>query len=183
MNRNKSNNNPVKCVHSGEPTIGKLCRDYGNDFTEKYICVWLIQIQELIGVKNKMNDFQIEMCAQMLIDEFKQINLADLQLVCKRAVSGVYGQFYESIQIPKVLEWFRTYFDERCEMAAMSNHQIKTSGKIEAQASDTVKALMEIGIVNADDFKKMDVKDDEEFRKFNAEYHRNRIIEEGDKEL
>jgi hypothetical protein len=175
--RNKENNTPAKCINTDEPTLGKLLRTYGDEFTEKYLCVWLIEIQEMLGVKNKMNDFQIEMCAQMLLDEFKQINLSDLQLVAKRAISGVYGQFYESISIPKVLEWFRLYFEERCETGAMINTQIKASGQIEAQASDTVKALIELGVINLDDFKAMDVNKEEEFRKVNAEYHAKKITE------
>ena len=180
ISRNRENNTPLKCSLSTEPTLGALFRTYGIEFTENYLCVWLIEVQEMIGVKNKMNDFQIEMCAQMILEEFKQINLADLQLVCKRAISGAYGQFYESISIPKVLEWFRLYFDERCESAAMSNHQIKTSGQIEAQASDVVSALTEIGILKLDDFKPMDARKEEEFQRFNAAYETKRILGSGD---
>jgi hypothetical protein len=173
--RNKDRNTPAKCLTSDEPTIGQLTRTYGDDFTEGYISLFVHKIQDSIGVKTKMNDFQIEMCAQMLLEEFKQINLSDLQLVSKRAISGVYGQFYESISIPKVLEWFRLYFEERCETAAMLSTQIKASGQIEAQASNTVKALIEIGIVKPDDFAAMDVNKEEEFRKVSAEYHAKKI--------
>jgi hypothetical protein len=175
--RNKDKNTPAKCLTSDEPTIGQLTRTYGDDFTEGYISLFIHKIQDSIGVKTKMNDFQIEMCAQMLLEEFKQINLSDLQLVAKRAISGAYGQFYESVSIPKVLEWFRLYFDERCETAAMLNTQIKASGQIESQASDTVKALIEIGVIDINDFASMDAKKEEEFRKVNAEYHAKKITE------
>ena len=175
--RNKENNTPAKCISANEPTLGKLVRTYGDEFSEKYICVWLIELQELIGVKNKMNDFQIEMCAQMILEEFKQINLADMQCVSKRVISGHYGQFYESISIPKVIEIFRSYFNERCETASMWNHQIKTSGQIEREANDSIKALMEIGVVKPDELVKMG-KSEAEFQKFNAEYHRQKLAKQ-----
>ena len=144
ISRNRENNTPLKCSDANEPTLGALSRTYGNEFCENYLCVWLIEVQEMIGVKNKMNDSQIAMCAQMVLEEFKYLNLADIQLVCKRAIKGYYGQFFESVSIPKVIEWFKLYFDERCESAAMRNVQIKSSGQIEAQASDTVSALVEL---------------------------------------
>jgi hypothetical protein len=59
----------------------------------------------------------------------------------------------------------------------MLNTLFKASGQIEAQASDTVSALVELGILNLDDFNKMDVNKEEEFRKVNAEYHAKKITE------
>ena len=34
------------------------------------------------------------------------------------ALTGVYGEFYESLSVPKVLSWFAEYFERRCQAYA-----------------------------------------------------------------
>jgi hypothetical protein len=182
ISRNRENNTPVKCIDANEPTLGALSRTYGNEFCENYLCVWLIEVQEMIGVKNKMNDSQIAMCAQMVLEDFKYLNLADIQLVCKRAIKGDYGQFFESVSIPKVIEWFKLYFDERCESAAMRNTQIKQSGQIESNASDVISALLEIGVIDEsliNSIGKNSKDKEDEFQKVKADYFKQKTLENG----
>ena len=104
-------------INSQSPTIGTLAKERGTEFTEAFLCAWLINLNHILGIKNQMSDEQIEFCASELINEFRTLKIADLTLVFKRIMSGKYGEFYESLSSAKVLSWFRDYFDERCDFA------------------------------------------------------------------
>ena len=52
-----------------------------------------------------------------VVKEFYAIKISDLTFLFKRIYSGHYGEFYESLSIPKIMTFFREYFDERCEIA------------------------------------------------------------------
>lgn len=174
----KTINTPAKCIQSDTPTLGQLSRDNGEEMTEGYICLWIAFIQDMVGVKNKMNNMQIQMCAEMLFGEFKQLKIADINLISQMAIRGEFGMFYESISIPKVLEWFRTYFDQRYEVGAYESNKFNETGQTEANAKDVVSALVEIGIIDQnliDSIGKNTKEKEEEFRRVNAEYHRKKI--------
>ena len=174
----KTINTPALCITSDTPTLGELSRQNGEEMTEGYICIWIAFIQDMVGVKNKMNTVQIQMCSQMVLDQFKTLKIADINLISTMAIRGDFGQFYESISIPKVVEWFQTYFDQRCEVGAMESNKFKRTGQTESNANSVVSALVEIGIIDQtmiDSIGKNSKEKEEEFMKVNAEYHRKKI--------
>ena len=174
----KTINTPALCIKSDTPTLGELSRQNGEEMTEGYVCIWIAFIQDMVGIKNKMNNMQIQMCAQMVLDKFKQMKIADINLISQMAIRGDFGQFYESISIPKVVEWFQTYFDQRCEVGAMESNKFKRTGQSEANAKNVVSALVEIGVIDQKmigSIGKNSKEKEEEFRKVNAEYHRKKI--------
>lgn len=97
-----------------------------------------------------MNAPQISLCAEMVLQEydFKNLKIADLNLLTKQVISGQYGEFYESISIPKVIEWFRKYFDFRCDLGAVNSVTDNQTGQSERKAKDVVNALIEIGVID-----------------------------------
>lgn len=149
-------------------------RQSGEEQTEAYICLWLAFIQDMAGVKNKMNVHQIQLCAQMVLEQFKALKIADINLISNMAIRGEFGQFYENISIPKVIEWFSTYFDQRCEVGAMESNKYNETGQTEARAKDTVKALIEIGVIDQemiDSIGKNSKDKEEEFQKVKNDYY------------
>lgn len=157
-----------------------LMRQSGSDATEAYISLWILYIQEMVNVKNKMNGYQVELCAQMVLEEFKTLKITDINLVSNMAIRGEFGMFYESISIPKVLEWFRTYFDQRCEVGAYESNKFNETGQTESTAKDVVSVLLEIGIIDQkliDSIGKNSKEKEEEFRKVNADYHAKKMNE------
>lgn len=64
-----------------------------------------------------MHDEQIIMCSTEIVNEFYMLNFADLTILIKRIITGKYGKFYESISIADVLTFFRSYLDERFDIA------------------------------------------------------------------
>jgi len=65
-----------------------------------------------------MTEEQIEMCAAEIVNEYFALKMSDLTLLFKRIISGVYGEFYESLSISKVLTFFREYYEERLTIGA-----------------------------------------------------------------
>jgi hypothetical protein len=112
-------------MNADAPTLGKFNRELGKDFTEGLLMAWLSHLNFILNLKRPMTDEAIEMCAIDITNEFYAIKISDLSFLFKRIYSGFYGEFYESLSIPKVMSFFRDYFDERCNLAeeqSLRNH-------------------------------------------------------------
>ena len=73
-----------------------------------------------------MSEEQINLCSNMVVEEFYMLKVSDLTLLFKRIVSGQYGEFYERLSIDKVLTFFREYLEERFDLAkdaSLRNHE------------------------------------------------------------
>lgn len=113
------------------PSIALMVRRFGQKKIEAYIKLWLMSLNESINLKRPLKDYQIDECAFMIVSNYRNINIADINVIFKRAKSGDYGELYESLSMDKILRWFRDYFDERCEIAAsrsrMEHQKIKSN--------------------------------------------------------
>jgi len=113
-------------MNADAPTLGTFNRELGREFTEGLVMAWLMHLNSILNLKRPMSDEAIEMCAIDVVKEFYMIKISDLTFLFKRIYSGFYGEFYESLSIPKVMTFFREYFDERCEFAenqSISKHK------------------------------------------------------------
>lgn len=56
--------------------------------------------------------------------------IADVHVIIKKAKRGEYGELFESLDMPKVMSWFREYFADRCALAAQvsENNQFYDKG-------------------------------------------------------
>ena len=71
-----------------------------------------------MNLKRPLKESQIDEAAFLIISEFKNITIADINLIFKRAKMGHYGPMYEALSIDKIITWFRDYFEERMAIAA-----------------------------------------------------------------
>lgn len=134
-------------MNANAPTLGTIQREKGREFTEGLIMGWLVYLNDILNLNKPMTEDQIEMCAVEVNNEFYGLKMSDLTLLFKRIISGAYGEFYESLTIPKVLTFFRTYFDERCEVAEMESlrtHRDKSSDD-EFNFSSNVQRIFQKG--------------------------------------
>jgi hypothetical protein len=76
---------------------------------------------ETMNLNRSMNASQIMDLADTILDSSKEDNLAleDLMLFMQKLVRGEYGKLYESMDIPKFMELFEIYREERFQ--AMKN--------------------------------------------------------------
>jgi hypothetical protein len=102
------------CFESKAPSIGKMQRSQGKSFTNAYMMAWLVYLNEVLGLNKPMSEEQIRLCAQMILDDYYMLNVADLTLMFRRVLKGDYGEFYERLSIDKIQKIFKAYFEERC---------------------------------------------------------------------
>lgn len=106
-----------KAILADAPSIGTFQREKSKDFAEGLIMGWLVYLNNLLGLNNKMSEEQIELCAQRIVEDYYMMKMSDLTLLFKRIISGDNGKFYERLSISDVLSFFKDYMDERIETA------------------------------------------------------------------
>jgi hypothetical protein len=117
-------------MNADAPTLGTFKREQGKEFTEGLVMAWLMHLNNILNLNKPMSDEQIEICAIDVVNEFYALKVSDLAFLFKRIYSGAYGEFYESLSIPKMMSFFRDYFNERCDFAeqeTLRNHNNMTS--------------------------------------------------------
>lgn len=108
----------IACIESKAPTIAEIKQSFGSDYIQAYIEMWIVNLRMFFNVGKSMTDEQTYMTAELIVDEFYNLNVADINLVFKNAKLGKYGKIYDRLDGNIILEWFRRYFDDRCEAAA-----------------------------------------------------------------
>lgn len=65
-----------------------------------------------------MTDEQTQETAMLIVDEFFNLNLADINFIFKNAKLGRYGKYYDRLDGQIILSWFEEHFNNRCKLAA-----------------------------------------------------------------
>lgn len=112
------------------PCLAVLRRDYGNEKIESVIKLYLIDLCENVNLKRPLKDTQVDNIAREVVATYFNLTIADVHVIFRKAKTGEYGEFYESLDMPKVISWFRGYFNTRCEIAAEQsvNHTFYDKG-------------------------------------------------------
>jgi hypothetical protein len=100
------------------PSIVVIKKEMGASFTNGYIKIWLVELNEMLNLRRPMTESQITFSAQLISDEFWMLHIADLQLLFTKILSGQYGELYESLNPPKIMTFFRNYLNERTSLGA-----------------------------------------------------------------
>jgi len=99
------------------PTDQRLAKMAENDYTEAVTIVSaaLTMAMGLLNLKLPMNDLQVVDLADALLDSAAEDNLAleDLVLFLQQLTRGKYNPLYESMDVPKFMEKFEIYREER----------------------------------------------------------------------
>lgn len=112
-----------EALNAPAPTLGTFTREKGREFTEAYVALWLVYINDILNLRRPMNETQIEYCATQITSDFFLLKISDLSLLAKRIIAGEYGEFFESLSIPKVISFFRKYTEQRLDLAARQSQQ------------------------------------------------------------
>lgn len=128
-------------LHSNLPTLGAIVRKFGDDFTQAYLEGWIVNLREFINVGKKMNDIQTHETAMLILQEYPSLNIADINLIFKRAKLGKFGEVYDRLDGQLILGWLEKYFNERCAAAAMLSIQEAESLKGESRSISFEQAV------------------------------------------
>ena len=99
------------------PSLAKLRREMGEDYALKYLMQWIILLNKMVNVGNKMQAFQVKYTAKLIMNENPLLTIADIKYVFDRAVSGHYGELYNRLDSAVMCRWFRQHWDERLDAA------------------------------------------------------------------
>ncbi len=113
------------------PSLAKIKKRFGDQFSEKYVAAWIINLIDFFQVGKKMGDAQVYETSMLILQEYYMLTLADINLVFTRAKKGYYGEMYDRLDGAVILSWFRKYFEERCQEAA-SIYQREHESKVKA---------------------------------------------------
>lgn len=106
------------CFKSKSPSIAVIQREKGAEFTEGLLGVWLMNLNEILNLNKPMTEAQIVLCVAEIMSNYPMLKIIDLTLLFKRIMAGEFGEFYESLSIPKVLTFFKSYSEDRMNRAA-----------------------------------------------------------------
>lgn len=111
------------------PSIIKLKKTIGEEKMESFIKLWLIDLNNILDLRRPLRENQIDLISFYIVNDYGNLTLSDIHLIFTRAKTGFYGELYESLNMPKVLGWFRDYFEERLltagEMSRREHGNIK----------------------------------------------------------
>lgn len=97
------------------PSIASIKKSYDEDFIRLYITIWIINLNEFLNVRNKMNRVQTEETARLIVKEYYALTIADIHFIFENAKQGNYGKFYDRIDGTMILEWFKEHLNERLD--------------------------------------------------------------------
>lgn len=99
------------------PTLAEVEKTYGYEFLQAYLEGWIVNLREFVNVGKKMTDMQTFETAMIILQDYKYLTIADINLLFKRAKSGYYGKLYDRLDGQIILDWFRSYDKERASAA------------------------------------------------------------------
>ncbi len=112
-------------IKADAPRLGQTIKIYGDTKIQVYIKLWLIDLNMMSGVTRPLNEAQLDFIANNIVTKYRELSIADINLIFNNAIEGVYGQFYESLTPPKILSWFVDYLSLRmtvCESMSFDKH-------------------------------------------------------------
>lgn len=114
----KKINDIPAALEARTPSIATINKKFGEDFIQAYIEGWIVNLCDFVNIGKRMSDSQVHETAIMIVDEYYNLTIADINLIFKKAKLGHFGQFYDRLDGQVILLWFGRYFSERCRSSA-----------------------------------------------------------------
>lgn len=106
------------------PKLGVMSEAYPQTFFEDtgetiqdmavaWMKTQLIGVSLFVGVKEKMSDWQLENVCTQIISEHPKTTLIEFILFCARLRSGMYEEFYGSVDPMQILKSFNSFIEDK----------------------------------------------------------------------
>lgn len=105
----------LDCINgkSATPKLFQLRWAYGDAVAEVWLVAQLTDLNKYAGVRNKLTEFQIEQCAQVIIDTYGYLTVGEMMLFFLRFKAGKYGRFYGDADPLVITEGLNDFLDDR----------------------------------------------------------------------
>lgn len=90
--------------------------------TEGEVRILLFSLLNFLNLARTIEGEQISETAQLIVEEFYYMTLADLAVAFKQIKLGRYGKFYEGIDGTKLIQAIREYEEDRANAAQQVSH-------------------------------------------------------------
>lgn len=97
------------------PSLGTLSKAWGENITEAWLEMQLIDLSEFSGVKDKLSTFQLDSISQVIMATWGYYKVSEMMLFFLQFKSGKYGKFYGSVDSMVITEALREFDKERCQ--------------------------------------------------------------------
>lgn len=97
------------------PTLGTVSKAWGDNITESWLEMQLIDLSEFSGVKDKLSSFQLDSLAQVIIASWGHYKVTEMMLFFQQFKSGKYGRFYGAVDSMVITEALHDFDKERCQ--------------------------------------------------------------------
>ncbi len=111
-----------QAINSGLPTIRKLGEE-SKIVLSAYITEFIEDALSFLNLGKTMSDVQIAQTVTYLIEDYPNVNLADLKLFFNRFKKGIYGKFFDRIDGQVIIEAFTNYNSERMDLFEQQNQR------------------------------------------------------------
>jgi hypothetical protein len=114
----------AKAMNADAPKLTELVRTLGEGKVESYMKLWLVDLNNTLDLKKPLNETQIDKIAFNVVDRYRSLNIADINLIFSNVSNGEYQEdIKDRITVSTVMSWFRKYFKERIDMAGELSYQ------------------------------------------------------------
>lgn len=111
----------IDCFKHHTPSFSEIKKAMGEAKAEAYVKLWLIYLDELLNLKERMSEVQIDEVARLVVSEYYYLKIADLNLTFNRVCKGEYGKTYDRLSISQIMGWFASYSQERAQEVELFN--------------------------------------------------------------
>jgi len=131
-----------------ELALSGMNKSYGRDFVLGYISLWILDLNNFLMPKVRMNDSQRLETAGYIYEKYYYLKVPEIAYVFISAKQGKYGEMYGAINGAKVLGWFNSYDDERVlaieeENSGLSKDRKNETNILHPKVTDKLKELLD----------------------------------------
>lgn len=146
--KNSQITTPRKSIESNMMSLSTSVKQFGYKDTAAAIVLQISRLELLLNVSKQMQAEAIAETAKMAIDHCLEagvcINLADVDIIFKRAAKGEYGKFYGGFGCADVLSWFNLYTNEKAQAYVDYNIEKSSKYKFKSERAATTARAREL---------------------------------------
>lgn len=103
--------------------LSQFTSAYTKDNTYKILELWLFDLSNYLGVKEKLSVDQIQQLAVYMYSEAYCLNFTELALFFNRIKKGCYGDFYGAVDPLRIMSFLQSFMKDRYETIERINEE------------------------------------------------------------
>lgn len=102
-----------ECFFGNYPTMGAINEAYHKEMSKVILMAELLGLSEFCGCKTKLDNYQLEQCAELISLTYSYLKISEFALFFARFKLARYGHFYGAVDPLVITSALRTFIRER----------------------------------------------------------------------